>query len=144
MRWTIEKVIPTLAVPDLEVGIVFYSKLGFRVDWRWPDDSPTHAGLMLGVCSIMLTQREPSERGDVYFIVDDISACYADVLAGRSWELAPAAGSTARRPECPPARSLRQPEAPESKGYGLLDFSIVDPWGHHLTFGQVVRDEDGE
>lgn len=142
MSWTIEKTIPTLAVPDLEVGIDFYSRLGFEVDWRWPDDAPTHAGLMLGSCSIMLSLGEPAERADVYFIVDDVSACHTAVMAGRPWELAAAAGSIANRLDCPPARSLQQPEVPEPKGYGLRDFSIVDPWGHHLAFGQVERNED--
>ena len=130
MKWTIEKAIPTLAVADLEAGIEFYSRLGFVVDWRWPEDSPTHAGLMLGSCSIMLSLCEPSERADVYFIVDDVSACHAAVLAGRPWELAAA------------ARSLERPEAPKPTAYGLKDFSMVDPWGHHLSFGEVLRPDD--
>jgi catechol 2,3-dioxygenase-like lactoylglutathione lyase family enzyme len=142
MNWTIEKVIPTLAVPDLETGIGFYCRIGFKVDWKWPEKAPTHAGLMLGACSIMLSRGEPAERADVYFIVDDVVACHASVVAGKSWELASAAGAIAKRADCPPDRSLGPPAAPTARGYGLRDFSIVDPWGHHLAFGEVERVED--
>jgi len=75
----------------------------------------------------MLSLGDPVERADVYFIVDDVSACHAAVLAGRPWELAAAAGS------------LEPPEAPKPTEYGLRDFSMVDPWGHHLSFGEVLR-----
>ena len=68
-------------------------------------------------------------------------AGHAAVLAGRSWELAQDAESIANRSDCPPPRSLQPPEAPASKDYGLRDFAVVDPWGHHLSFGQAVRDE---
>ena len=142
MSWTIEKAIPTFAVPDLEVGISFYSRLGFEVDWRWPDEAPTHAGFLLGSCSIMLSLCEPAKTTEVYFIVDDVSACHAAVLAGKCWELAAAAGAIAKRSDCPPPRSLQQPLPPTAKGYGLRDFSIVDPWGHQLSFGQTLPHED--
>ena len=142
MSWTIEKAIPTLAVPDLEVGIGFYSRLGFELDWKWPDEAPTHAGLFLGSCSIMLSLGEPTERADVYFIVDDVSACHAAMSASRPWELAAAAGAIAKHPDCPPDRSLQRPEAPDSQGYGMREFWIVDPWGHLLTFGQPGQDEN--
>jgi catechol 2,3-dioxygenase-like lactoylglutathione lyase family enzyme len=135
MSWTIEKAIPTLPVPDLEVGIEFYSRLGFEVDWRWPEDEPSHAGLLLGSCAIMLSLTDPAERADV-------SACHAAVMVGRSWELAAAAGSTTKRPDYPPARSQQPPADPGPKGYGLRDFSIIDPWGHHLAFGQVISNSE--
>lgn len=141
MNWTIEKTIPTFAVPNLETGIDFYSRLGFEVDWKWPENAATHAGLILGACSIMLTQCEPTERADVYFIVDDVSACHATILARKPWELAAEAGAQAKRDDCPSARSLLPPEAPADTAYGLRDFSIVDPWGHHLSFGQPVENK---
>lgn len=141
MSWTIKKPIPTFAVPDLEAGIGFYERIGFTVDWRWPDESPTHAGLMLGSCSIMLSLCDPMERADVYFIVDDVAACHAAIMAARPWELAAAAGAIAKRSDCPPPRSLRPPLEPDAKGYNLRDFSIVDPWGHHLSFGEVLSSE---
>ena len=137
--WTIEKPIPTLAVPDLEVAIAFYEKIGFTVDWQWPEGSPTHAGLLLGSCSIMLALCEPAERSDVYFIVDDVAACYAHMMEAKPWELAAAARGTTDREDCPPAQALEPPKTPKNDGYGLTDFSIIDPWGHHMAFGQPLE-----
>ena len=134
--WNIETTIPTLAVPDLEIGIEYYERLGFSLDWRFPATNPTHAGLVLGSCSIMLSLCEPSERADLYFIVDDIAACHRSIREAEPWELAEEAGALAQREDCPPARACQAPPAPKATAYGLIDFSMVDPWGHHLTFGQ--------
>ena len=138
MTWKVEKPIPTLPVSHLELGIEFYERLGFEVDWRWPDDGPTHAGLMRDGCSIMLSQCDPKAPGDVYFIVDDVSACHAAILAGRTWELA---GRLARADEAghvPPEASKRPPRNPEEHPYGLRDFCVIDPWGNCLSFGQPL------
>jgi len=134
--WTIEKTIPTLAVPDLEMGIEYYERLGFQEDWRFPDGNPTHVGLVLGPCSIMLSRNEPAERADLYFIVDDVQACYATITEGEAWEIAEEAALTTGRAGSAPKRSLAAPQPPKPTDYGLIDFSMVDPWGHHLTFGQ--------
>ena len=142
MTWTIEKTIPTLAVPSLVVGIEYYGRLGFAVDWRWPDIGSTHAGLSRGECSIMLSQAEPSERADVYFIVDDVDACYQEIIESGAWELAPGAGAAAEREDCPPEDALSPPAPPEVTEYGLRDFSVVDPWGHHIVFGEPIDAED--
>ena len=137
MSWAIEKPIPTFAVPALEVGIEYYQKLGFSVDWRWPEEQPTHAGLLRGACSIMLAECDPEVKGDVYFIVDDVEACHAGILEGRAWEMAESAGALADG--CPPKLSLVPPPPPEDKPYGLRGFWVVDPWGNSLSFGQPVE-----
>lgn len=142
MTWKITSTIPAFAVPDLKVAIDFYSRLGFTVDWQWPDEQPTHAGLRRGECSIMFSRSQPCERADVYFIVDDVDACHAEMMKGKPWELAESAGSLAKRNDCPPEQSLQPPAAPASTDYGLRDFSIVDPWGHHMTFGEVEPGEE--
>ena len=134
--WNIETTIPTLAVPELEMGIEYYERLGFSLDWRFPLTNPTHAGLVLGSCSIMLSLCEPKERADLYFIVDDIRACYQAIVDAEPWDLAEEAGRMAQREDLPPARARLAPPEPKATAYGLTDFSMVDPWGHHLTFGQ--------
>ena len=48
----------------------------------------------------------------------------------------------AKREDGPPKRSLQPPDAPKPADYGLRDFSIIDPWGHNLSFGEVVHDCD--
>jgi catechol 2,3-dioxygenase-like lactoylglutathione lyase family enzyme len=138
VAWKIESTIPTLAVPDLEAGISFYERLGCEVDWRWPDENPTHVGLMIGGGSLMLALCDPMVNADVYFIVDDVEACHADVLAGRSWELAHALGALANHPNGAPKRALQPPPEPEDRPYGLRDFTIVDPWGHQFSFGEAT------
>ncbi|HSR66942.1 MAG TPA: VOC family protein [Acidobacteriota bacterium] len=137
--WKITTTIPTFAVPELQAGIDFYTRLGFETDWSWPDDNPTHAGLYRGECSIMLCKSEPCERADVYFIVDDVSACHAQVMKGRCWEMVSEAAALANREDCPPKQALHPPAEPGDTDYGLRDFSVVDPWGHHMTFGEVMR-----
>ncbi len=139
MSWSITQTIPTMATPDLPIGIAFYERLGFEVDWTWPEDGPTHAGLRRGDCAIMLCRCAPNERADVYFIVDDVEACHDTVIKGACWELAPEAGALANRADCPPKASLEAPRSPEATPYGLRDFSVVDPWGHQITFGQPLE-----
>lgn len=139
MTWTVEKTIPTLPIPDLEAGIVFYTRLGFTVDRRWPESQPTHAGLILGTCAIMLSQCEPSERAEIYLIVDDVHRCHAALVAGKPRELIAKFGALASGNDCPPPRALMPPAEPKITDYGLCDFSLVDPWGHYWTFGQVIK-----
>lgn len=141
-NWTIEKTIPTLAVPDLDAAIEFYEKLGFNVDWKWPENEATHAGLMLGECSIMVSLSEPDERGEIYFIVSDVMACHKYIMAAKPWKLAGKAGGLANRPDCPPSRANHPPNNPEERSYGLKDFSLIDPWGHCLIFGEVVNSKN--
>ncbi len=138
LSWTIEKPIPNFAVPDLDAGIAFYERLGFFVDWRWPTTDPTHAGLMMGECSIMLAKCDPAVKADVYFIVTDVAACHAHIMSTKPWELSSHAGALANRDDCPSPRSLKPPNAPAETGYGLRDFSLEDPWGNHMSFGEPL------
>lgn len=140
MSWSIHSTIPTLAVPDLDAGITFYERLGFTLDWRWPEKDGTHAGMQRGTCAIMLARSTPDERADLYFIVDDIQGCYDAICRAEPWTLADRFGAMADREDCPPTESRTPPEAPDSTAYGLIDFSLIDPWGHHLTFGAPQDD----
>lgn len=140
MSWTIEKTIPTLAVPELEVGIEFYARLGFEVDWRFPETAPNFAGLKRGGSTIMLAECEPAVLGAIDFVVDDVSACHAELIAGRCWETAATEGALAARGDCPPPRALEAPPEPVDTEYGLRNFTLIDPWGHQLSFGEVIRE----
>lgn len=139
MTWKIDKTIPTHAVPELELALEFYERLGFELSWRWPEESPTHAGLMRGECSVMLAECDPRVFAAVYFVVDDVEACHAAIMKAEPWVLAARA---AERPgEDPPVRSRRAPDAPQPRPFGYKDFVIIDPWGHELSFGEVISDE---
>jgi len=116
------------------------ARLGFEVDWRWPDERPTHAGLMLGETSIMLSHCDPVVCADIYFIVDDVEACHAAIISGRAWEVAAEAAALVHRDSGPVAAALEPPKSPAETGYGLRDFSLVDPWGNHMSFGQELGD----
>lgn len=132
MSWTIRSATPTLAVPDLELGVEVYRRLGFVERWRFPGQAATHVGLGRGECELILCACEPAERAEVLFRVDDVDACHREVLAGRVWELA----AQVAGPATAPRRALAPPPVPEAKPWGRREFSVVDPWGHLLSFGQ--------
>ena len=113
----VESVIPTLAMADLADGIAYFEKLGFTREWTWPEEAPTHAGLCFGEVSIMLCECDPKERGDLYFIVDDVEKCHTHIAEALGGDV---------------------PE-PSDAAYGLRDFSIRHPHGHQLTFGQPLQ-----
>lgn len=132
--WSGSSVVPTLDVDDLDAGVEFYAKLGFRESWRYPgpvtgdaDEEVTHAGLLLGDVELMLAVHEgdaPIQRQNVYIVVDGIEACHAAVKE----ELGDGVGDLV------------------DTGYGMRDFSLGDPWGHCLTIGQhlgEIEDEGG-
>ena len=136
MNWKIEATIPSFAVPVLAAGIEYYARLGFELEWQWPEKSATHVGLKRGGCSVMLALCEPAVSADVTFLVDDVDACHAALLEGRAWELAQRAGALAEGRGFPPARACVPPRAPESRAYGQRVFVVIDPWGNSLCFGQ--------
>ncbi|MCS1409594.1 MAG: hypothetical protein M2R45_02778 [Verrucomicrobia subdivision 3 bacterium] len=140
MNWSIKEQVPTFAVPDLELGVQFYSRLGFEVEWRWPKTGTTCVGLRHGLCALMLSLCEPAERGDIYYVVDDVRACYEHLQTTRPWGIAEVFCGSRKRKDCPLARSLVSPVAPSLRDHGHVDFSIADTWGHQSTFGREVID----
>ena len=58
--WSVAGVVPTLATRELELGVSFYRRLGFELEWRWPERDATHAGLRRGSASLMLAECEPA------------------------------------------------------------------------------------
>lgn len=110
-----EKVHPGLAVPDVADAVAFYTtKLGFATGFTW-GDPPTFAGVNLGHVQLFLQQGTPSPGGSsVYFVVEDADALY-DFHRATGVEIA---------------------EPIDDRDYGLRDYTVRDPYGYHLTFGQ--------
>jgi catechol 2,3-dioxygenase-like lactoylglutathione lyase family enzyme len=126
---SLTNLIPMLNVRDIEASLAFYREaLDFRVvsnaaavqEWRW-------ATIRSGWTELMLSQTEtpPQPNTDIdphantawpaifYFYPDDVARLYAQVIA----------------------RGFK-PTALEVTVYGMREFSLADPDGHLLSFGQ--------
>ena len=117
MNWQLNGLIPTISVRNLDEAILFYQKLGFNLDWKWPQSKPSHASLLNGKHSFMITIHQGKgdiQRADLYFIVDNVGELH------QHYQLLNLAVSDLFDTE-----------------YGMIDFSLEDPWGHHLVFGQA-------
>ena len=130
----LKNLIPMLNVRDIEASLEFYSSaLGFEVvsnpnvikQWRW-------ATIRAGQTELMLSQTETPpalKQGSdpqqdthwpaiFYFYPDDVTRLYADVVA-RGYK----------------------PTALVDTIYGMREFSLTDPDGHMLSFGEDLDDE---
>ena len=116
-----QNVMPTIGVTDLKLALDYYASLGFKFEWIWPDHHPTHASMSRDKTHLMFVQKkqEDIQQADLYFIVTNVSGLHQDFLA-KDIKIGP----------------LIQSE------YNMLDFSLHDPWGHHLTFGQASEDSE--
>ncbi|TQV89847.1 VOC family protein [Aliikangiella coralliicola] len=115
--WKAVAVMPTLGVTDLEVMTHYYLSLGFEERWRYPDIEPvTHIGMTFGEVTLMfyLCSNSEVEKQNIYFIMQDIAGYHQHVK-----DIVPKV-----EPLC-------------DADYGMRDFSIADPWGHQLNFGEA-------
>lgn len=106
----------TLQVHDLDQAITFYIQLGFDLDWKWPESAPTHASISSSGHSFMLEKIDSTtlpSRADLYFRVQNVESLHKS-LASKGIEIGEL----------------------QKMDYGMLDFSISSPNGHHLTFGE--------
>ena len=114
---------PTLQVHYLNKAAEFYTKLGFHLDWIWPDDSPTHGSVSSNGFSFMfekIDEDRTPEKGDLYFRVEQVERLYEKMKAD----------------------GIKVSDLVKSP-YGMLDFSIQDPFGHHLVFGEPSGEYEG-
>ena len=107
---------PTLHVHDLKRASEFYVSLGFNLDWIWPEENPTHGSVSSGGFSFMFAKIDENIKpqiGDLYFKVEEVDKLYEEIKS-KNIEVS----------------KLMKAE------YGMLDFSLTDPFGHHIVFGQ--------
>ncbi len=125
----LNSLIPMLNVSDIEASLAFYREaLGFEVvsapksvsEWRWATIRSGDAELMLSEsdCDIGLVKGIDPHHDTrwptiFYFYPDDVEALHAHVRD---------AGFACTEPE--------------TTFYGMREFSMQDPDGHLLTFGQ--------
>ena len=106
-----------LAVTDISTAIEFYvSKLGFRQGFTW-GEPPTFAGLNLGSVQLFLAKGTPTpsaETSAVYFLVGDADQLY----------------------EFHRAKGVEIAQPIEDRPYGIRDYTVRDPDGYYLVFGQ--------
>jgi catechol 2,3-dioxygenase-like lactoylglutathione lyase family enzyme len=107
---------PIFSVSDVAAALSFYrDRLGFEIGWTW-GDPPTHANVCRGRIDITLTAKsEAAGSGHAYITVRDVDAYFAE-LRGRNVACGDLADQT----------------------YGMRDFSVVDPSGNRIVFGQAV------
>ena len=126
---TLKQLIPMLNVADIDRSLAFYRDLlGFEVvsqpelvaQWRW-------ATIRSGATELMISESESGPPAQAvsdphadtgwpvifYFYPDDVTALYEHVVAGGA-----------------------SPTALEVTHYGMREFSLADPDGHMLSFGE--------
>lgn len=116
---------PFLAADDLPVTLAFYiDSLGFKLAWQW--GSPIE---MAAVCrdqvEITLTCRadaRPTGISRLYVQVSNIDSYLAQLLAA----------------DVPVTVAI------DDRPYGMRDFSIIDPFGNILCFGQPLHGDDAD
>jgi len=116
-------IISTLQAHDLDISIAFYKNLGFNLEWKWPEDSPTHASISSSGFSFMLekiNEDQTPNKADLYFRTEDVRNLHKD-LANNNIIVSDL----------------------EKAAYGMLDFSVKSPNGHHLVFGEPSGEFEG-
>ena len=107
-----------LAVADVAATIKFYrEKLGFTKEWFW-DDPPTHGGVEWGEVDIMF-HLDPElakhvEGHQHYFHVKGVGDLYARHQQNGVEIISPL----------------------ERKPWGMREYTVRDPNGYHLRFGE--------
>ena len=112
------RVIPTIACTDLDQATEFYGDLGFQREWIWPDEYPSHASFATNDVGFMIVIQPADsviQKADLYFIVSEIEGYHQSLVY----------------------RGIAVSDLIETN-YGMKDFSVNDPWGHHFVFGQAV------
>ena len=107
---------PTLQVHDLHKAAEFYTSLGFKLEWLWPDDKPTHGSVSSHGFAFMfaiIDSATKPEIADLYFRVENVEQLHAELKS----------------------KGVTVSDLVKTD-YGMLDFSIKDPYGHHLVFGE--------
>lgn len=108
--------IPVLPSGDLGVSEAFYAGLGFEVAARYDGYLVTHDGaveLHLKSPDLADEQTESAAAAECFVHVQDAIAYWKQLSE----------------------RGLAGVGAPSARDYGLVEFTVVDPFGNHLRFG---------
>lgn len=110
---------PFLATDDLSAALAFYlDKLGFSLAWEW--GQPTElAAVCRDEVELTLTSRADAKPGGIsrlYLHIDGIDDYHARLLAA----------------------GVVITVAIADRPYGMRDFSVTDPAGNVLCFGQAL------
>lgn len=133
---TLTRLIPMLNVSEIDKSIDFYREaLGFEIvsdpalvaEWRWATIRSGEVELMLsetgsapGLSGTVDPHADTRWPAVFYFYPDDVAALFAEVI-----------------------RKGYQSTPLEVTHYGMLEFSLRDPDGHVLSFGQDADEADG-
>jgi len=112
----LESVWPSLGVHNLDEAILFYLRLGFKLDWQWPEKDPTYASLhMSGIGFTIVRTDNPQniQKTDLYFRINDVESYHFQLMNN----------------------GIAVSELAETN-YGMIEFHFTDPWGHFFTFGK--------
>ena len=111
------QLVTELPVRSLAESISFYRAAGFRLVRA----TPNFAALSWGDRYLFLTERPGAAVGEVAVnlrvIVGDVDALF-DQASAKGW-------------------TIRHPIA--DRGYGLRDFTVLDPDGYELRFAAIVQ-----
>lgn len=113
----LESAVPTLQVTDLSAAIAFYRDLlGFELGWTW-GDPPKRASVCRDRVELTFVQSAgaASATSNVYVHTTGIDNYYSRV-----------------------SRSDAVTVPIGNRPYGMRDFSIVDPSGNQLSFGEPI------
>ena len=115
-----------LATADVAATIKFYrEQLGFTKEWFW-DDPPTHGGVEWGEIDLMFQKNvelaKHVEGHQHYFFVSDVDALYATHQANGVTIVSPL----------------------ERKPWGMREYTVRDPSGYHLRFGEQCGSSQAE
>ena len=106
------------SVADMAAAVRFYrDKLGFTKEWFW-DDPPTHGGVEWGGISLMFhldaDLAKHVEGHQHYFFVEGVAELYARHQQNGVQIISPL----------------------ERKAWGEREYTVRDPNGYHLRFGE--------
>ncbi len=111
------ELVTELAVRDVALSIRFYEKAGFYVERA----TATFASLRWGDSYLFLAQAAKVSPGvppaNIRVIVSDL-APWIERARGEGWVIV---------------------SAPADRGYGLRDFTVLDPDGHELRFAVIAN-----
>ena len=111
----LKKIMPELPLRDVAAGVAYYRDvLGFGINYQ-QDDIGVMDRDAVRVLLIARTQRHTG-IGSAYVYVDDADALHAELRD----------------------RGARVARDPVSHPWGLRDFSVLDPEGNQITFGQPL------